>query len=202
MSGSSRGLNGRVARVACATPHAVLARVLPAAAHAQSSDREAVLSSKRPLLGSRPLPSVDATDAEVLSALNTGGALLVPDLIRRGGAYVLPPNAGTVAPARVTLNDNVSFCSNMRSLQAQARMLSEQLARLILDCGPADAELDALRAQSDARDLEAATYSNYLSYRQGARSRPADEGMRSLEGHGLTPPDNCTNCQSEQGCRP
>jgi hypothetical protein len=124
----------------------------------------------------RIAPTIDREDPGLAAVRNEGGARLIADQRRSGGAYVLPPDTGSMTLENVTLAETIQLCPEMRELQQQARALSVRMAELALDTGPLELEVQLLQRQRQEADERAAEYSDY-----GVLAAAADELDFDLE---------------------
>jgi hypothetical protein len=81
-----------------------------------------------------------------LTALrNATTSVVVGDLQRAGGGYVLPPSSGRAIQSSFVANRNLAHCATMQQLQQTSRDLAAASAAVSLDSEPANVELEQLR---------------------------------------------------------
>ena len=86
---------------------------------------------------------------------NTTTSPVISDTNATDQLWVLPPQTGQVVMSGVSLNANSGFCSEMSGLQAASKALAEAFSAVYLDLKSYNDELDELRRQKGALDLQA-----------------------------------------------
>jgi hypothetical protein len=86
---------------------------------------------------------------------NNTTSTVVSDTGASDQLWVLPPKTGTVGVTGLSLNANAGFCAEMSDLQFASRTLAKKISEVFIDLEQFDAELQDLRQQKAALDLQA-----------------------------------------------
>jgi hypothetical protein len=90
------------------------------------------------------LPSLYSRN-DLSAVRNATTSVVVGDLHRAGGGYVLPPSSGRAILSSFVAHRNLQHCTTMQQLQLTSRELAAATAAAALDSEPANVELEQLR---------------------------------------------------------